>query len=189
MPYLAVSKAKRHGVRRVEMDREPMTIGRDPSNRIVLSHDSVSRRHCVVETTGGVTRVRDLGSRHGIRVNQKRQTECELIDGDCIRVGPYELTFVAAASADDGSGESGSSVAAAAIEIEQLKTANMDLTRRAEKAEGELNVSQASVQAAGKQVDEATTRIAAIEKELTKAREGLETARDRAAAAEGKHTL
>ncbi len=184
MPYLAVSKPKRRGVRRVEMAGEPMTIGRDPSNRIVLSHDSVSRRHCVIETTGGVTRVRDLGSRHGIHINRKRHTECELIDGDCIRVGPYELTFLAAAIADDGGDEDRDSASASADELARLKAERAELIRRAREAEDGLASSQASAQAAREQADEATTRIAAIEKVLAKAEEALRTARDRTAAAE-----
>lgn len=81
------------------------TIGRDPSNLVVLHDEFCSRRHCKITYNGREWLLFDNGSKNGTRVNG------ELIDGphrlqpeDEIQVGRTTLTFyddLATRSPDD----------------------------------------------------------------------------------------
>jgi ABC-type multidrug transport system ATPase subunit/pSer/pThr/pTyr-binding forkhead associated (FHA) protein len=65
-------------------------IGRDPSNQVVVQHDSVSRLHAQVELREAGYWVTDLGSMNGTSVNGRRlepNTAVKLKDGDIIRIG------------------------------------------------------------------------------------------------------
>lgn len=54
----------------------------------------MSRRHATIRTSPGSPRIRDLGSRNGVRINgRKIEGEVELKDGDRIRLGTQELVF------------------------------------------------------------------------------------------------
>lgn len=57
----------------------------------------VSANHAEVIVTGETVRVRDLGSTNGTYVNGRRVRECELVDGDVLRLalrGPeYRVTL------------------------------------------------------------------------------------------------
>src|SRR5947209_4387838 len=46
-----------------------LTIGQSSRNDVVVRDERVSRRHCVIEWSDGVVRVRDLGSTNGTAVN------------------------------------------------------------------------------------------------------------------------
>lgn len=73
-------------------ENQLMTIGRDPSNKIVLSAPAVSRFHAEVEKVGQRYRVRDLRSSNGTFVNgQAITTETWVQPGDAIQVGPYRF--------------------------------------------------------------------------------------------------
>ena len=72
------------------------TIGRQPGNDVLLQEPAVSRRHAeIVETDAGYL-LRDLYSSNGTFVNDKRipEQEYRLSDGDRIRLGPSEVSFV-----------------------------------------------------------------------------------------------
>lgn len=70
------------------------TIGRDPTNRIILSDEKCSRRHCDVYCDGGQWRIRDLNSRNGTRINGERVSGViPMSEGDAIRIGGAELLF------------------------------------------------------------------------------------------------
>ena len=70
-----------------------VTIGRDPSNDLVLPDAMVSRRHAVVEHRGEHFYLRDCGSANGSVVNGDRVTERALRDGDLVAVGSMRLLF------------------------------------------------------------------------------------------------
>lgn len=92
MAYLEVRTAG--DVRRLELETMSITIGRHPSNVVRLSDKDWSRRHCVVECEAGVWRIRDLGSRNGVRVNGRRCAVSDLATGDEIRLGGVSIRFV-----------------------------------------------------------------------------------------------
>ncbi len=71
-----------------------LSIGRDPSNDLVLSDSMVSRRHAVLERRGDQYVVRDNNSSNGTMVNgDKVSGDQELRDGDLIAIGSARLLF------------------------------------------------------------------------------------------------
>lgn len=70
------------------------TIGREIDNTIVVIHKSLSRYHAqVISTDEGVT-IRDLDSRNHTFVNEEKVEQSELKDGDLIRCGSVDFTFL-----------------------------------------------------------------------------------------------
>ena len=71
-----------------------LSIGRDPSNDVVLDAPTVSRFHAQVERVGQRYRVRDLRSSNGTFVNGERiDGEVWLQPEDTIRIGPYRFVM------------------------------------------------------------------------------------------------
>ncbi len=78
------------------LDRETVTIGREPSSDVFLDDVTVSRNHAVIVRSAGVTALRDLGSLNGTYVNRRRIEEEEpLEDGDELQIGKFRLTYLA----------------------------------------------------------------------------------------------
>ncbi|MBN1911575.1 MAG: FHA domain-containing protein, partial [Pirellulales bacterium] len=81
----------------VEVDAAEITIGRDPSNAVVLASPLVSRRHAVVRTENGRLTLENVG------LNSCVVGETEVLGGETatfdpgakVRVWPYTLTFEA----------------------------------------------------------------------------------------------
>ena len=71
----------------VLVDRFPFVIGRSPDADITLDDRWASRRHCELGMSGGLLTVRDLGSKHGILVNDSPVHESPLHPGDTLNVG------------------------------------------------------------------------------------------------------
>lgn len=71
------------------------SIGRSPSNQIVLDDPHVSRRHAVVHNRDSKEYwLVDLGSGNGSFINGLRiALPTRLNDGDCVRIGESVLTF------------------------------------------------------------------------------------------------
>jgi pSer/pThr/pTyr-binding forkhead associated (FHA) protein len=67
------------------------TMGRDPSNDIVLDDPSVSLVHCQVHIEKGRAFIKDLGSTNGISLNGERLISSELRDGDGLTVGKSKI--------------------------------------------------------------------------------------------------
>jgi small-conductance mechanosensitive channel len=72
---------------------QPTTIGRTPDNMIVVVDQRVSSHQAIVESHAGGHRLRDLGSRHGTRVNGQLVDSVQLAQGDEIVVGPIALVY------------------------------------------------------------------------------------------------
>jgi Nif-specific regulatory protein len=73
------------------------TLGRAPSNRVVLKDDLCSREHAEIAFAGGHWRVRDLNSLNGTKLNGRRlDSEEELTPGDEVALGRTTLLFVEA---------------------------------------------------------------------------------------------
>jgi uncharacterized RDD family membrane protein YckC/predicted nucleic acid-binding Zn ribbon protein len=70
-----------------------VTIGRDPSNDLVLPDAMVSRRHAVIEPRGSQFFLRDCNSANGSVVNGDRVSERGLRDGDLVAIGSMRLLF------------------------------------------------------------------------------------------------
>jgi len=69
----------------------PTVVGRDQNAGLVVSHPTVSRRHCeILDLNGGLV-VRDTGSANGTFVGKTKVTEALLRPGDELTIGP--LTF------------------------------------------------------------------------------------------------
>jgi two-component system, NtrC family, response regulator HydG len=71
-----------------------MTVGRAPTNRIVLHDEVCSRHHCEIFQAGEIWKIRDLQSRNGTLVDGESIVgERELEPGQVIQIGPCELAF------------------------------------------------------------------------------------------------
>lgn len=70
--------------RTVSLDQAhlPLTIGRDPENRIALEHNAISRFHCRIHAESGAYYVEDLGSTNGTYLNGRRVEKENLSPGD-----------------------------------------------------------------------------------------------------------
>jgi len=71
-----------------------ISIGRDPSNDLVLSDSMVSRRHAILEHRDNQYILRDNNSSNGTMVNGDRvDIEKPLRDGDLVAIGSSRLLF------------------------------------------------------------------------------------------------
>ena len=78
--------------RRLKLDAEPITIGRDPSCDMALSSPDVSRRHCRLQLVAGEVFVTDLRSTNGTYVDGKRIDDSTLLpDGSILEIGQQVL--------------------------------------------------------------------------------------------------
>ena len=78
------------------LDRETVTIGREPTSDVFLDDVTVSRNHAVVLRRGDGTSLRDLGSLNGTYVNRRRIESDEVLeDGDELQIGKFRLTYLA----------------------------------------------------------------------------------------------
>src|SRR5262249_28866091 len=68
-------------------------IGRSPDNDLVLADPQASRKHARFERSDDGWHVVDLGSTHGVRVNQAPRTRAAVGDGDVIQIGNAVLAF------------------------------------------------------------------------------------------------
>ena len=84
------------GSRRVPLDGDRLTIGRDTSNDIVLPDDlQVSRHHATLERLAAGWSVSDLDSTNGTFVNgQPLSQPRPLYPGDEIEVGETRLVYL-----------------------------------------------------------------------------------------------
>jgi transcriptional regulator with GAF, ATPase, and Fis domain len=72
-----------------------VTIGRAPTNQIVLKNERCSRNHAEIFLTQGSWTLRDLDSRNGTKVGGERvRGDYTLTAGDVIRIAHCQLAFV-----------------------------------------------------------------------------------------------
>jgi hypothetical protein len=77
----------------VPLGHDPLVIGRDPQNDIVLDDRRVSRKHAEIRVRLGRYTLYDLQSTNGTYVNGRRVAEIVLSDGDRIAIGGVEILF------------------------------------------------------------------------------------------------
>jgi hypothetical protein len=82
-----------NGRRHVALNRPVINIGRQLDNHLVLDDVLVSRRHAQLRAREGQYLLTDLGSKHGIRVNNLAVHEWVLQPGDVFRMGNTELIY------------------------------------------------------------------------------------------------
>jgi general secretion pathway protein A len=80
--------------KRVTLRPGRMTIGRSADADLPLDTTFVSRQHCQVITTSGLSIIEDLGSTNGLVINGRRRRLHQLLPGDQIAIGDYTLTYL-----------------------------------------------------------------------------------------------
>ena len=88
--------------REIALARSLISIGRDPSNDVVLPDAMVSRRHAVIEFRGSQYFLRDCNSSNGSLVNGDRVSERNLRDGDLVAIGTARMLFREELGSEDG---------------------------------------------------------------------------------------
>jgi hypothetical protein len=82
---------------RVPFDGVPLIVGRAPDAQVRLDHDTVSRHHAeIFRDPFQRCWIRDLGSRNGVKVNDRKVTEQVIIAGDVIRIGHFHMRLLPA---------------------------------------------------------------------------------------------
>ena len=92
MPKLIVNPTSA-ARREIKLARTLLSIGRDPSNDLVLPDAMVSRRHAVIECRGNQYYLRDCNSSNGSVVNGDKISERSLRDGDLVAIGTARLLY------------------------------------------------------------------------------------------------
>jgi len=92
MPKLIINPTS-SARREIALARTIVSIGRDPSNDVVLPDAMVSRRHAVIEYRGSQYFLRDCNSSNGSLVNGDRVSERNLRDGDLVAIGTARMLF------------------------------------------------------------------------------------------------
>jgi hypothetical protein len=101
VPKLVLTAASRV-LRQITVDRSRLTIGRRPSNDLMLDDLTVSGEHAVLHTAGGQSVIHDLDSRNGTLVNGVPVMQRTLVDGDWIDIGIYRLQYLLQRAVRDG---------------------------------------------------------------------------------------
>jgi len=77
------------------LTNDPMSLGRDRANQIMIGDSSVSRQHCTIsQVSPGVYEISDLESHNGTFVNGVQINRTSIRHGDRIRVGTSEFVFL-----------------------------------------------------------------------------------------------
>jgi hypothetical protein len=106
-PVLALHRADGTSVEYELVRDQPLTLGREPGNDVVLKSTFVSKQHAVVRYEGGQFLVEDLKSANGTRVNGSPISVSLLTPGDKIEVGDQNLTFFDRAAPNATAGKKG----------------------------------------------------------------------------------
>ena len=73
----------------------PLSVGRDPSNQVMVGEPAVSRKHCTIgEVSSGIYEIADLDSHNGTFVNGIQVGRTPIQHGDRIRIGISEFLFL-----------------------------------------------------------------------------------------------
>lgn len=76
----------------IPLKKEKFLIGRAKECALRAGSEAISRKHCAITRHESGYTVRDMGSRNGTHVNNKRITEeVPLVAGDELRVGPLKF--------------------------------------------------------------------------------------------------
>ena len=90
---LLVQKGPNAGARYL-LNRDHVTVGRNPDSDIFLDDVTVSRKHAQFERNSSGFSVHDVGSLNGTYVNGELAENTELINGDSVQIGKYRLLYM-----------------------------------------------------------------------------------------------
>ena len=77
----------------IDLTKDHLVIGRDPSCDVIVAHPIVSKRHAEIVKQNGKVVILDMGSVNGTFVNGIRIKRHELQELDRVVIGPSELHF------------------------------------------------------------------------------------------------
>ena len=80
-------------IKEYDLSKENVTVGRKPSNDIVLDDPTVSGLHAAFLHMQN-TYVEDMNSTNGIKLNGKTVNKRQLNHGDIIQIGQHEFKFI-----------------------------------------------------------------------------------------------
>jgi pSer/pThr/pTyr-binding forkhead associated (FHA) protein len=86
MYYLEVETPD--GIRRIQLTRDQLSIGRLSYNDVVLPSAQISRQHAAMRLINGEWWIADLHSTNGLHLSAERIQEHRLAPGDCIVLAP-----------------------------------------------------------------------------------------------------
>ncbi len=93
-PVLVVRKGPDVG-ERFYVDRQSLSLGRDPGADIFLNDVTVSRRHADLQRAGSEVSIVDSGSLNGTYVNGVCVDKAILADGDVVQIGTFKMVYLA----------------------------------------------------------------------------------------------
>jgi Nif-specific regulatory protein len=77
------------------MTDDPLSLGRDTANQIMIGDSAVSRKHCTIsQISSGIYELSDLESHNGTFVNGVQVSRTPIKHGDKIRIGTSEFVFL-----------------------------------------------------------------------------------------------
>ena len=86
-------KFKEAVLKEIQLDKEVITIGRNPNNDIHIDNPAVSGSHAKIINEGGRISIEDVNSTNGTFINGKRISKSALNNNDVITVGKHTLVF------------------------------------------------------------------------------------------------
>jgi HD-GYP domain-containing protein (c-di-GMP phosphodiesterase class II) len=93
MAHLSIQTGAKAGMN-VPLELSNFVLGRSTKASLHLPDDGASRHHAELFRIGGLYFIRDLNSRNGTFVNERKITEVVLHEGDQIRIGETVLVYL-----------------------------------------------------------------------------------------------
>ena len=124
-------------IKEYDLSKEKVTVGRKPSNDIVLDDPTVSGVHAAFLHMQH-TYVEDLNSTNGIKLNGKEISKRQLNHGDLVQIGQHEFKFIDDAVQDFESTVIISAPAQAKVEDKKPVKASVVITQGAKAGESVL---------------------------------------------------
>jgi pSer/pThr/pTyr-binding forkhead associated (FHA) protein len=78
----------------MEIDQEPVVVGRSTEAKVSVEDEGVSRRHFLIVREGQDYVIKDLSSRNGTWIDGRRVFAGKLRHNDCILVGRTRFLFL-----------------------------------------------------------------------------------------------
>ncbi|MDH5765933.1 MAG: FHA domain-containing protein [Gammaproteobacteria bacterium] len=81
-------------IQEIDLNKEIMKIGRKPDNEIQIDNLAVSSHHAVIKTILNDSFLEDNNSTNGTYINGSLIKKQVLRDGDIIRIGKHDITYI-----------------------------------------------------------------------------------------------